>query len=137
MTATVFIDGEAGTTGLGIKSLLESRDDIRLVRLADATRKDAGARKDAIASADVAILCLPDDAAREAAKMLKGTNTRLIDASTAHRIDPDWTYGFPELGPGQREKIAVSPRVMARMPMSSSGNPRWMPTRPGLWRVTR
>ena len=111
MTATVFIDGEAGTTGLGIKSLLESRDDIRLVRLADATRKDAGARKDAIASADVAILCLPDDAAREAAKMLKGTNTRLIDASTAHRIDPDWTYGFPELGPGQREKIAVSPRV--------------------------
>ena len=111
MTATVFIDGEAGTTGLEIKSLLKSRNDIRLVRLADATRKDAGARKDAIASADVAILCLPDDAAREAAKMLKGTNTRLIDASTAHRIDPDWTYGFPELGPGQREKIAVSPRV--------------------------
>lgn len=111
MTATVFIDGEAGTTGLEIKSRLEGRKDVRLVHLADATRKDAGARKDAIASADVAILCLPDDAAREAAKMLKGTNTRVIDASTAHRIDPDWTYGFPELGPGQREKIAVSPRV--------------------------
>ena len=111
MTASIFIDGEAGTTGLQIKSRLEGRADVRLIHLSDATRKDARARKDAIASADVAILCLPDDAAREAAKMLKGTNTRVIDASTAHRIDPDWTYGFPELGPGQREKIAYAPRV--------------------------
>ncbi|MCC7017307.1 MAG: N-acetyl-gamma-glutamyl-phosphate reductase [Rhodospirillales bacterium] len=111
MTATVFIDGEAGTTGLEIKSRLEDRNDIRLVHLPDARRKDAGARKEAIASADVAILCLPDDAAREAAGMVKGTNARVIDASTAHRTDPDWTYGFPELIPGQREKIAVSPRV--------------------------
>ena len=111
MTATVFIDGEAGTTGLEIKSRLEGRQDVRLVHLTDEKRKDARARKDAIASADVAILCLPDDAAREAAKMLKGTNTRVIDASTAHRIDPDWTYGFPEMVPGQREKIALAPRV--------------------------
>ncbi len=111
MTATVFIDGEAGTTGLEIKSRLESRKDIRLVHLSDAARKDASARKDAIASADVAILCLPDDAAREAAAMVKGTNARMIDASTAHRTHPDWVYGFPELAPGQREKIAHAPRV--------------------------
>ena len=111
MTASIFIDGEAGTTGLQIKSRLEGRADIRLIHLDEATRKDARARKDAIASADVTILCLPDDAARDAAKMAKGTKARVIDASTAHRIDPDWVYGFPELGPGQREKIAAAPRV--------------------------
>ncbi len=112
MTASIFIDGEAGTTGLQIKSRLEGRADVRLIHLDDATRKDARARKAAIAAADVAILCLPDDAAREAAKMLRGgTKARVIDASTAHRIDPDWVYGFPELGPGQREKIAHAPRV--------------------------
>jgi N-acetyl-gamma-glutamyl-phosphate reductase len=111
MTATVFIDGEVGTTGLEIKSRLEGRKDIRLVHLPDEKRKDAGARKDAIASADVAILCLPDDAAKEAAAMVKGTNARMIDASTAHRTHPDWVYGFPELAPGQREKIAHAPRV--------------------------
>lgn len=111
MTATVFIDGEVGTTGLQIKSRLEGRKDVRLIRLSDSARKDAAARKDAIASADVAILCLPDDAAREAAAMVKGTNARVIDASTAHRTDPDWVYGFPELAPGQKEKITHAARV--------------------------
>ncbi|MBM3581260.1 MAG: N-acetyl-gamma-glutamyl-phosphate reductase, partial [Alphaproteobacteria bacterium] len=111
MTATVFIDGEVGTTGLQIKSRLEGRKDVRLIHLSDSARKDAAARKDAIASADVAILCLPDDAAREAAAMVKGSNARVIDASTAYRTDPDWVYGFPELMPGQRDKIAHAARV--------------------------
>lgn len=111
MTATVFIDGEAGTTGLQIKSRLEGRNDIRLIHLADAQRKDAAARHDALRSADVAILCLPDAAARDAAAMLKGAKTRVIDASTAHRTDPDWVYGFAEMTQGQREKIAAATRV--------------------------
>jgi N-acetyl-gamma-glutamyl-phosphate reductase len=111
MTATVFIDGEVGTTGLEIKSRLAGRKDVRLIHLADAARKDAAVRKEAIASADVAILCLPADAAREAAAMVKGTNARVIDASTAHRTDPGWVYGFAELAPGQKEKIAHAARV--------------------------
>lgn len=111
MTATIFIDGEAGTTGLQIKSRLEGRNDIRLIHLGDDKRKDAAARQDALRSADVAILCLPDDAAGEAATMLKGAKTRVIDASTAHRTDPDWVYGFAEMALGQREQIASATRV--------------------------
>ncbi len=111
MTATIFIDGEAGTTGLQIKSRLEGRTDVRLIHLGDAKRKDASARQDALAAADIAILCLPDDAAREAAAMLKGAKTRVIDASTAHRTDPDWVYGFAEMSLGQRETIAAARRV--------------------------
>ena len=108
MTTALFIDGEAGTTGLQIRDRLAARDDIRLVSLPAEHRKDASARRDAFAEADIAILCLPDDAAREAVT-LAGT-TRLIDASTAHRIAPGWTYGMPEL-PGQRERIAGAARV--------------------------
>ena len=111
MTATIFIDGEAGTTGLQIKSRLEGRTDVRLIHLSDAKRKDTAARQDALAAADIAILCLPDDAAREAATLLKGAKTRVIDASTAYRTDPDWVYGFAELTSGQRARIAATARV--------------------------
>ncbi|HEC91317.1 MAG TPA: N-acetyl-gamma-glutamyl-phosphate reductase, partial [Alphaproteobacteria bacterium] len=111
MTAKIFIDGEAGTTGLEIRSRLEKRQDVELIGLADDVRKDASARAGALAAADVAILCLPDDAAREAAEMAAKSATRLIDASTAHRTDPGWVYGFAEMTAGQREKIAGAARV--------------------------
>ncbi|CTQ32912.1 N-acetyl-gamma-glutamyl-phosphate reductase [Jannaschia rubra] len=108
MTTAVFIDGEAGTTGLRIRDRLGARDDIRIVSVPEEHRKDRTARRDAYAQADVAILCLPDDAAVEAVRM--AGNTRLIDASTAHRIDPTWVYGMPEL-PGQRDRIRDARRV--------------------------
>ncbi|MEQ9124144.1 MAG: N-acetyl-gamma-glutamyl-phosphate reductase, partial [Alphaproteobacteria bacterium] len=96
MTASVFIDGEAGTTGLQIFDRLKDRADIDLIRLDDARRKDGQARRDALNAADVAILCLPDDAAREAVTLIESPTTRVIDASTAHRAHDDWAYGFPE-----------------------------------------
>lgn len=105
MTARIFIDGEAGTTGLQIAGRLGPRGDLSLIRLDDASRKDAGARKAALAEADVAILCLPDDAAREAVA-LAPENTRIIDASTAHRTAAGWVFGFPELEAGHEAKIA-------------------------------
>lgn len=106
MNARVFIDGAAGTTGLQIWERLEGRQDIDLIRLDDAARKDATARRDALHAADVAILCLPDDAAREVVAMLGNAPTRLIDASTAHRVNPDWAYGFAEMTSGQLGRIA-------------------------------
>lgn len=111
MSAKVFIDGEVGTTGLQIRDRLLGRDDITLISLPEDRRKDAGARADAFAAADVAILCLPDDAARAAAAMCETLPTRLIDASTAHRVNPNWVFGFPELAQGQREAIAAAKRV--------------------------
>ncbi len=106
----VFIDGSAGTTGLRIADRLAQREDIRLICLPEALRKDPAARKDAMASADIAFLCLPDAAAVEAAALAEASHVRLIDTSTAHRTDPDWIYGFPEL-PGQRQKIAAAARI--------------------------
>lgn len=97
MSVSVFIDGAAGTTGLEIRERLGTRADLRLIVLDDARRKDAAARAEALNDADVAILCLPDDAAREAVALIRG-DTRVIDASSAHRVAPGWTYGFPELG---------------------------------------
>ena len=94
---TVFIDGAAGTTGLEIHERLAGRADLSIVTLDEARRKDAGARREALNDADIAILCLPDDAAREAVALITG-DTRVIDASSAHRVAPGWTYGFPELG---------------------------------------
>jgi len=105
MTAKVFIDGEAGTTGLQIHARLAARADIELIRLDDVSRKDHAARRDALHTADIAVLCLPDAAACEAVTLLGNAPTRLIDASTAHRVDPTWTYGFPEMTKGQAGRI--------------------------------
>ena len=105
----VFIDGSAGTTGLRIHERLASRADIEMIVLSEEYRKDKNARHDAINSADIAFLCLPDDAAREAVTLIEG-DTAVIDTSTAHRVASGWVYGFPEL-PGQREKIASGRRI--------------------------
>lgn len=111
MAHRVFIDGEAGTTGLQIRERLAPRQDIELVQLDPARRKDAEARREALAEADVAILCLPDAAAREAVALAEGLDVRFIDASTAHRVAQGWVFGFPELAPGAREAIAQAARV--------------------------
>lgn len=110
MTHTIFIDGEAGTTGLEIRERLETRRDLQLMLLGD-RRRDVEARREALNTADAVILCLPDDAAREAVGMVENPAVRIIDASTAYRVDPDWTYGFAEMAPGQGERIAASTRV--------------------------
>ena len=102
----VFVDGSAGTTGLQIFQRLEKRGDIRLMTLPEEKRKDPSARREAINSADLVFLCLPDDAAVESATMVENDTTRVIDASTAHRTAQGWTYGFPELDGKQRQKIA-------------------------------
>ena len=108
--ATVFIDGAAGTTGLEIANRLAARDDIALITLDEGQRKDARARRDALNAADFAILCLPDDAAREAVAMIDPhARTRIIDASSAHRVAQGWTYGFPELV--GKDRIAQARRV--------------------------
>ncbi len=105
----VFIDGSAGTTGLRIAQRLAERRDLEVLKLPEALRKDISARKDIINSADIAFLCLPDDAAREAVTLVESDVT-VIDTSTAHRTDPAWAYGFPELT-GLREKIQNSRRI--------------------------
>ena len=102
----IFIDGQAGTTGLQIHERLSTRTDIALIEIDPAERKNPDAKQSIIDQADVVVLCLPDDAARETVRKTKNTHTRFIDASTAHRVNPDWTYGMPELMPDQREAIA-------------------------------
>jgi len=100
----VFIDGQAGTTGIEITDRLRGRTDLELITLSDAERKNPERRREALTSADVAILCLPDDAAKEAVVLAAG-RARLIDASTAHRTHPEWVYGLAELTPGQRSQL--------------------------------
>src|SRR5665213_3080258 len=111
MVATVFIDGEAGTTGLRIRERLAGRRDIELVSIDPTVRKDTRARRDRLNSSDAVILCLPDEAARQAAGLIENEAVRIIDASSAHRTVPGWTYGFPEMAIGQREAIAASRRI--------------------------
>ncbi len=107
----IFIDGSAGTTGLRIYERLESRKDIELIRLSEELRKDINARKSAINSADIAFLCLPDSAAVEAVSLAENDNTVIIDTSTAHRTNPEWAYGFPDLSKDMEQKIADSKRI--------------------------
>ena len=107
----VFIDGSAGTTGLRIYERLSAREDIQLLTLSEEKRKDVSARKEMLNSADVAFLCLPDDAAREAVAMVENPAVTVIDASTAHRTLPEWAYGFPELSASFEEKILSSKRI--------------------------
>ena len=106
MTKTIFIDGAVGTTGIEIHERLAGRPELSVFTLDENRRKDAAARKDALNAADIVILCLPDDAAREAVALIENGTTRVIDASTAHRVADGWTYGFAELEPGHREKLA-------------------------------
>ncbi len=107
----IFIDGKEGTTGLRIFERLSSRDDIEIITLSDELRKDTAARKQALNSCDIAFLCLPDAAAKEAVSLIDNPEVKVIDASTAHRTLPDWAYGFPELSPAHLEKIENSKRV--------------------------
>ncbi|CAN5211836.1 N-acetyl-gamma-glutamyl-phosphate reductase [soil metagenome] len=110
MTQTIFIDGEAGTTGLEIRERLEARADLELILLGE-RRREPAARREALNAADAVILCLPDDAAIEAVGMIDNATTRVIDASTAFRVADGWTYGFAEMDGGQAAAIASSTRV--------------------------
>lgn len=113
MAKKIFIDGEAGTTGLQVRERLADRDDIEILTIPDELRKDAAARKEFINKADAVILCLPDAASIEAASWVEpdNDNTVLIDASTAFRVDEEWTYGFPELNAEQKEALKKSKRI--------------------------
>ena len=109
--AKIFIDGAAGTTGLEIRERLATRPELQLLTLSEGQRKDASARKAMLNTADLVILCLPDEAAREAVALIDNPQVRVIDASTVHRVAEGWTYGFAELEPGNYERIAASKRV--------------------------
>jgi N-acetyl-gamma-glutamyl-phosphate reductase len=111
MSAKVFIDGEAGTTGLQIRERLAGRRDLQLVSIDPDKRKDAAARAEMLNGADAVILCLPDDAAREAVSLITNDKVKIVDASTAHRVAPDWAFGFAEMCKSQRAAIAGSKRV--------------------------
>ena len=111
MKHAVFVDGQEGTTGLRIHEYLAQRDDIELLRIDPERRKDLAERKRLLDAADVAFLCLPDAAAREAAALVSSPRTCLVDASTAHRTAPEWVYGLPELVPGQRERLRATKRI--------------------------
>ncbi|MDC7220447.1 MAG: N-acetyl-gamma-glutamyl-phosphate reductase [Spirochaetales bacterium] len=108
MKPKIFIDGQVGTTGLMIHERLEGRDDIEILTIPEEKRKDVEAKKAYINEADLVFLCLPDQAARESAALVENDRTRVIDASTAHRTNPDWAYGFAELAPEFREKLKTS-----------------------------
>ena len=119
MKPKIFIDGEHGTTGLQIRERLAARHDLEVLSIPADERRNNAMRADFLRSADIAILCLPDDASREAVSMLEGAATRIIDTSTAHRTHADWVYGFAEMDAAQGKKIAAASRV---------GNPGCYPT---------
>ena len=129
MKHKVFVDGQEGTTGLRIHEYLAQRDDIEVLRIDPERRKDAAERARLLNAADVAFLCLPDAAAREAAALVDNPRTCVIDASTAHRTAPGWVFGLPELAPGQRDATArepsASPTRAATPPPSSCCCGRW------------
>ena len=120
MAWTVFIDGKEGTTGLRIFDRLAERGEFSLLTLPEEKRKDADARREAIHAADIAILCLPDAAARESVALAEGSNTRILDTSTAHRVAPGWAYGFPELSKKHRDAV-VSGQYVAVPGCHASG----------------
>lgn len=111
MKTKVYIDGQSGTTGLQIYDRIGQREDLELLRIPEELRHDPDERKKYLNSADIVFLCLPDEGAREAISFIDNPNVRVIDASTAHRTNPDWTYGYPELSKAQREAIRTSKRV--------------------------
>jgi N-acetyl-gamma-glutamyl-phosphate reductase len=111
MAYKIYVDGQEGTTGLRIHEYLARRSDVELLRIAPERRKDSSERARLLNEADVAFLCLPDAASREAAAMIDNPRTCLIDASTAHRTHPDWVFGLPELAPGQRDRLRASKRI--------------------------
>src|SRR5690606_38128262 len=111
MVQKVFIDGEAGTTGLQIRERLADRADLELVSIDPAKRKDPAAKAELLNSVDAVVLCLPDQAAKDSVEMIESNRVKVIDASTAHRTAPGWTYGFPELDRDQRSAVAGSTRV--------------------------
>jgi N-acetyl-gamma-glutamyl-phosphate reductase len=111
MAYKIFVDGQEGTTGLQINERLQNRKDLQILKIDPDKRKDIEERKKLLNEADIVFLCLPDDAARESVSLVENGQTRVIDASTAHRTRDDWAYGMPELGPGFREKIRASKRV--------------------------
>ena len=111
MSTRIFVDGQEGTTGLRIHEMLARRSDLEVLRIDAQMRKDKQERARLLNAADVAFLCLPDAAAREAAALVYNPNTCVIDASSAHRTAPGWTFGLPELAPGQRDKIRASKRI--------------------------
>ena len=111
MKAKIYIDGSEGTTGLRINERFKGRDDIEILTIPSELRKDVNERRKYINASDITFLCLPDDASREAVSLVENDNVRIIDASTAHRTNPDWAYGFPELSPEFRENIRNSKRI--------------------------
>ncbi|MCR5216621.1 MAG: N-acetyl-gamma-glutamyl-phosphate reductase [Lachnospiraceae bacterium] len=111
MKTTVYIDGQSGTTGLQIYERIGAREDLELLRIDEDKRHDLEERKKFLNAADIVFLCLPDDGAREAVSLIDNPNVRVIDASTAHRTDPDWVYGYPELSKEQREAIRHGKRI--------------------------